>query len=117
MTLQEQEANVQEPAAERVDYIAWPPSTGVFNGQRFEVARIAEPITHEPYMLSLGGGFEGETAFLAEIQTTQGGDPVALRWRSRGEWELDLWLEEERSSDAEVSHVPEDAGYLLIQTE
>ena len=115
--LQEQAANGEHPPVERVDYIAWPPSAGELNGRRFEVAHIADPITHEPYTVSLGSDLEGKVAFLADIQTTRGTDPVAMRWRRNGVSELDLWLEEEQSADPEVSHVPEDAGYLLIWTE
>jgi hypothetical protein len=113
--LQAQQASNTQPSTERVDYIAWPPSAGEMNGQRFEVARIAAQITDVPYTLPAGSRFTEQAALLADIQTTRGEDPVAMRWRSTREGELDLWIEEEGSSDAEMPPFPEEAAYLLME--
>ena len=113
VTLREQESNKQQHPPETVDYIAWEPSFGVVNGLRYEVGLTDAMVTHQPYSLLYKGVFDRPPLFLADMQTTAGGDPANLRWRNRTEVGLEVWVSEEQSKDAETGHVPESVGYFL----
>ena len=113
VTLREQELNTQKHPLEDIDYIAWEPSFGVVNGLRYEVGLTDAMVNHLPYSLLYKGVFERAPLFLADMQTTAGGDPANLRWRNRTEVGLEVWVSEEQSKDSETSHVPESVGYFV----
>lgn len=114
--MREQEANKQSHKTERIDYIAWEPSAGEVNGMPYEVGRTASVVTDRRYTLTYEP-FESPPLFLAKMQTTNNGDTAELRWDNRYEETLEVWVAEEQSKDAEVSHVAESVGYLLIDAE
>jgi hypothetical protein len=51
------------------------------------------------------------------MQTTNGGDPANLRWLSRNEVAVEVWVSEEQSKDAETEHVAESVGYFAADKE
>ena len=115
--LQEQQANKQQHASEDIAFIAWPPSAGMLDGYRFEVAHAPEPLKDAPARLDFQTPFAAPPAFLADMQTTNGGDVANLRWRNKRADSVVLWVAEETSADAETGHVAEQVGYLLIAGE
>ena len=112
--MREQEANKQQHLAEQIDYIAWEPSSGLIDGLRYEVGRTGNKVTHQTYRLGNQSLFEQTPLFLADMQTTNGGDTASLRWRDLNALTVDLWVQEEQSKDQETGHAREDVGYLFV---
>ena len=111
----EQEANDQQHVTERLDFIAWEVSSGTVSGKQYEVGRTPTEVTHRPYEIRFSTAFQTVPILLAHLQTTNGGDPAALRWQTKNSEFAGLRIVEEQSFDAETSHIPETAGYILIE--
>ena len=50
---------------------------------------------------------------VTDVDSTYGADPVFLRYVNPTNLQIELKLEEERSADAETSHVLEDVGVFV----
>lgn len=55
--------------------------------------------------------------FLADMQTTDGGNTANLRWTNRDFSGVDVQVDEEQSRDNEVWHTTEVVGYLALAIE
>ncbi len=53
--------------------------------------------------------------FLADLQTYTGGDPAGIRYRNLNTTNVQVKVEEERSSDNETNHSYEDVGYVVFE--
>jgi hypothetical protein len=115
--LREQEANAQQHLPERVDYIAWEVSSGVVDGLKYEVGRTGRSVNQNAYNLVYQTAFEQPPVFVADMQTTHGDDPAALRWQNLNVESVDLWVQEEQSHDLETKHALEDVGYFVADVE
>jgi PKD repeat protein len=110
--IQEQESNRQKHLPESIDFIAWEPSFGVVNGMRYEVGRVAASVSNKVQTVVYQGAFTQPPLFLADMQTTNGGEPGNLRWRNRNEVSVEVWVSEEQSKDTETTHSAESVGYF-----
>ncbi|MEA3276086.1 MAG: DUF4082 domain-containing protein [Pseudomonadota bacterium] len=115
--MREQELNTQQHLPETIDYIAWEPSFGVVNGLHYEVGLMGIGVTHKAQTLVYQGAFAQPPLFLADMQSTAGGDTANLRWSNRNEASVDVRVSEEQSRDAELGHVAESVGYLVLEPE
>jgi hypothetical protein len=115
--MQEQEANVQSHGYEAIHYIAWEPGSGTVNGLEFEVATTGDTITHEFSQIVFGDPFREDPKFLADMQTTDGADPAAVRWDERNPDTIKVRIDEEASSDSETNHTTEVVGYMSFSVE
>lgn len=61
------------------------------------------------------GGAVPNPGVLADLTTTNGPDPVELRYRDLGNGTVDLRVEEARSRDDETDHVTETVSYLVTE--
>ena len=111
----EQEANSKHHVFETISYIAWEPSSGEFNGIRFEVDKTLEAVTHQPYDISYQESFVNPPALLANMQTTNGADTANLRWLSNSDFGAEIRVQEERSKDSETNHNAEVVGYMSFE--
>ncbi len=112
--LQEQEVNQQTHQQETISYIAWEPSSGTVDGITFEVNWTADAVTHKPYRISFQETFLDVPVFLADMQTTDGGDTANLRWEKKDTYSVDVHVDEEQSKDGETNHTTEVVGYILL---
>jgi PKD repeat protein len=113
--LQEQEKSLQIHAAETIMYIAWPPSAGLLTDSLvFEVRRTPNVINHQFHTLAFREDFTAIPVFLADMQTTHGGNPASLRWANKGFSGVDVKVAEEQSADREMGHMTEVVGYLAL---
>jgi hypothetical protein len=111
--LQEQEANDPAHALETVGYVAIAPGLGMTGGVAFEAAATPDAVTHSWYGLTFLDGY-GDPVLLAGLQTRDGGDSAGLRYRSLQPTSAEVFIEEEKSRDTEVSHTTEIVGYLVF---
>jgi PKD repeat protein len=112
--LYEQEANRPGARVETVSFIAWEPSVGEVNGLGFAVVRTAETLSDLPRPLQFEPAFGRPPVFIADIQTTNGGDPANLRGHDLSETGLIIEISEEQSLDEETSHTDEAVGYFVF---
>lgn len=113
--LAEQEKNKPRHVTETIDYIALEISSGVMNGRRFEVGRTPEEVTHRVYTLAYQSAFNSPPVLIAGMQTVNGRNTASMRWHHKSSDAVDLWIEEEKSKDAETVHKRESIGYFLIE--
>jgi hypothetical protein len=113
MGLREQEANAQQHAAERVDYIAWPASTGTLAGLRYAVGRTPKALTDRASTLTYPTAFDQAPVVIADLQSSKEDDTAAVRWANLTESSVQLSVQEETSRDSETKHRGELAGYFL----
>ncbi|ABW26710.1 DUF4347 domain-containing protein [Acaryochloris marina] len=115
LRLQEEEAADQTHAVEDVDWIAIAPGSGTFGPVSFIANQISS--NHQDSTASFGSAFSGDIpVFLAQANTSNGGDPFAIRYRTLAPTGTTLFLEEEQSRDSETWHIFEDVAYLALGT-
>jgi hypothetical protein len=113
--MREQEVNTQAHAAESIGYIAFEPSSGTLDGRTYEVARTSDVVTHDFYSLYFPTPFPEAPLFLADMQTTDGGDTANLRWQNNTASSIEVQVDEEQSNDSELGHTTEVVGYVAIE--
>ena len=86
------------------------PSSGLY------AAKTANAVTSNPFTLGFGGAFGESFAFLADMQTEDGGDPATVRLQKIGASSATFFLQEEQSKDAELAHTTEEVGILGLHT-
>ena len=111
--LQEQEANDPVHGVETVGWIAIEPGIAMTAGVPFEAATTEDAVTHRWHSLQFAQGY-ADPVLVAGVQTFDGGDTVGLRHRNVGPAGAEVFLEEEKSRDTEVSHTTEVVGYVVF---
>ncbi|MBM9513983.1 PKD domain-containing protein [Desulfogranum marinum] len=110
----EQEKNKDTHIAETVHYIAWQQGSGNIDTINFEAATTADAITQEWTNIAYSSKGETTPYLLADMQTTDGKDSSALRAKDHSTAGFDIKVEEEQSSNTEISHTSEVVGYLAL---
>ena len=112
--MQEQELNRQIHTIETISYIAWEPSSGTVGNLKFEVDKTDNVITHNLQTIVYNETFMATPVFLADMQTTDGGDTANLRWQNKDLYGIDIKITEEQSRDSEIYHTTEVVGYMVF---
>lgn len=111
--LQEQELNEQTHTLETTNYIAWEPGEGAVEGLHYKVSTTGNAVKNSWYTVESGNFFNNRPFFLADAQTTNGGDPCSLRARFDA-LGAQVFVQEEKSRDSETNHGPEIVGFIII---
>ena len=98
---------------EEVSVIAISRGVGFLGDFRIQAVRTPNAVAAPAYDVAFGESFQN-AHLLASIQTNRGGDTCALRFLSRSDEGFRVTLEEEQSNDAEINHIPESIGYLVL---
>ena len=112
--MQEQELNRQIHTTETISYIAWEPSSGTVGDLTFEINKTDDVITHNLQTIVYNENFLTYPVFLADMQTTDGGDTANLRWQNKDSYGIDIKITEEQSRDSEIGHTTEVVGYMVF---
>ncbi len=112
--MQEQELNAQSHATETISYIAWEPSSGTEGSIDYEVA-LGGNVQHTWATIGYGP-FASPPYFLADMQTTNGGDTCNLRYKDKTTSSVKVQVDEEESADSEIGHYNESVGYFAFTT-
>ena len=75
-----------------------------------------DAVTNANFDLSFAQTYNSMPGFFAQLQSYNGGDPVAVRYRQLGLDGSQIFLQEERSADDELGHGFENVGYLVFET-
>jgi hypothetical protein len=112
--MQEQELNAKTHQIETIDYIAWEPSKGSWNGITFEVNTTNDKVRHRFYKIPFQNSFADNPFFLADMQTTGGKDTANVRWRNKNKQSIEVQVDEEQSKNTETRHTTEKVGYMVF---
>lgn len=111
--MQEEEANANTHATEDIGWIAIEAGGSVASG--ILVGTTGDNVTHATSTVNFGSAFSATPAFLADMQTTDGGDTaVAVGASTATSTQAQLYIDEEQSGDTETAHTTEDIGYVAI---
>ena len=100
-------------ANETLHYIAISPGNAQVNGQNIVVGRTADSVTHNFFQITFGQSVSAPN-FIAGMQTRDGGDTSALRFRNLSVNSVEVKVEEEQSRDTETNHTTEVVGFMVI---
>ncbi len=114
LKLQEEEGNNGNHAKESVSWVAMDP--GSFDDWlKGEGGLTGVELTHRNYQLNFGRSYSESLAFFASVQTYNGADPVNIRYRTLNPSGARIFLQEEKSGDAETVHNnAEQVGYMVF---
>ena len=102
-------------AQESVGYIAIEQGGGIVDGFIYEAGLTPNTVTHDEFNIDFQQPFSSAPAFLARCNTQNGTDPHHLRYTTLTSTNVALFVEEEASADAEVTHIGEVVGFLAIE--
>ena len=111
--LQEEEAADGLHAEEALHYIALSPGAGNESDWKAEAASLGTVFTQQWKAIDFLNS-QTDPLFFAAMQSYQGSDPAALRYRALGSTRVEVKVEEEQSRDSEVLHAREAIGYLVL---
>jgi hypothetical protein len=111
--LQEQQANDQAHAYETVGYIAIELTVGISGHMAYEAQATPDAVTHNWYTIGFLQSYS-DPVFIAGVHSYDGSDPVALRYKSLGPANVQVFMEEEKSADSEINHTTEVAAYFVF---
>ena len=114
LRMQEQELNAQIHDTETISYIAWEPSSGTMDDLTYEIKKSDDEVTHGLHTVVYHESFMNIPVFLADMQTTNGGNTANLRWQDKDFYGVDVKISEEKSRDGERRHTTESVGYMLF---
>ena len=114
VALDDEEANASAHGAEDLAWIAMEQGGDAAAG--LWAGATPNAVTQNVFTQSFGGAFGDEFAFVADMQTEDGGDPATVRLASLGASQASIFIEEEQSADAETTHTTEVVGSFGILT-
>lgn len=85
------------------------------SGSGIDAVRTANTIDERYDSFSFSENFDTAPVLIADLQTNNGGDPIALRYKTLSENGFQVVGQEEKSKDAEVGHVDEVGAWLALE--
>ncbi|MFD1512846.1 hypothetical protein [Halomarina rubra] len=101
-------------SVETIGYVAIEPGTTSINGTAMEVGDTGLSVSDDWYAIGFTDSF-GSPTFLADGQTTNGGETAGIRYRDLTGSGAEVFMEEEQSEDTETSHANENVGYWVFE--
>jgi hypothetical protein len=99
---------------ETIGYVAVEPATGTLDGAAFEAGTVSG-VDDTWTTISFSRSYT-DPIFLAGMQTVNGDDPCALRYRNLTGDSVEVFVEEEGSADDETTHAnAETVGFLVVE--
>ena len=114
LKIQEEQAADQVHQGEEVSWIAIEKGTGFAGVSHFIAGETGRTVNHSSRRIDFDPVFTARPSLFAEMQTANGGDNATVRARSVVNNQALVFLEEERSADAEITHATERVGYFAI---
>jgi glucose/arabinose dehydrogenase len=118
IALQEEEANDSGSHVEEI--VGWAAlSTGpfVWDDLAVDAFRLPDTVTDQPTRLALDASVGPEPLVAASLTSTNGPNPATLRRRGLDDGNVWFSVQEERSLDAETTHVPETVSGVAFDGE
>ena len=100
--------------AESIGYLVIGQGSGTWSGLNFEAGVTADNITHTDRAVSFSNALGGAPNLLAQLHTFDGGDNAHLDANGLTGSGVNFSVQEDRTSDSEINHTTERAGWLAI---
>jgi hypothetical protein len=116
--LQKEEGGNYTHTKETVGYIAMAPFSGTLEWDQHELQMevgTRQRVRHGWEPIVFQQRFNILPIFVADMQTTQGGDPAGLRYKYLSANSVTVKVEEEKSKDSEIYHAYETVGYIALE--
>ncbi|MEO1601427.1 MAG: SdrD B-like domain-containing protein [Pseudomonadota bacterium] len=78
------------------------------------VGSTGDTVKHHDHEIDFGATVGGDVVFLAQMQTTDGGDTATVRGVEVDAEGATVFIEEEQSANDEVRHTTEEVGYFAL---
>ncbi len=112
--MREEQLSDNDHLQETVSYIAWEPASGTLGETTaYEVNRI-DGITDIWQTHMFTETYSIPPLFLADMQTTSDADPANLCYQELAADQVQLRVNEEQSTDADIGHSAETVGMIII---
>ena len=113
LTMDEEEAKNDGHTTETIGWIAIKRGTGNTNDNR-SVVVLSSSTNHIPTQINFGQSMARRfPVVVSDMITTYGVDPGFLRYQNLGPGSIDLFIQEEASSDPEMNHVVENVSVFV----
>ncbi len=99
---------------ETVGFVAIEPGTGTLGGRPFEVDNYGYGVDDSWSRIEFDQSYDAPR-FVANLQTFNGPDTAALRYRNLTSESVEVFVEEEQSADTETDHIVERVGYAVFE--
>ena len=96
------------------NYIAWESSKTSIDNLNILVNKTADKVRNRWYTVDFGEKLSTQPIFLGTMQSLDGIDTSAIRYKNMTNSEIQLHVEEEKSADTETRHTSETVGYFLF---
>ena len=110
--MQEQESADDVHALEDIGWIAF--ESGSVQSSGIVTGTTGDNVTHNNSSINYGGSFASAPIFVADMQTTDGGDTSYAATSNVNNSQADIFIDEEASQDTEVNHTTENVGYIVL---
>tara|TARA_B100000609_G_C17157535_1_gene404303 strand:- start:223 stop:603 length:381 start_codon:yes stop_codon:yes gene_type:complete len=110
--VQRQEEGTDSVTAESVTYIAMAAGSGTEQSATFET--FSSSPFDEVWSTQSFGTSHSSPALFAQNMTNAGADVCAVRYDTLTGSSVDILIEEEQSTDAEIGHANETVGFFVI---
>lgn len=113
--MQEEEANANTHATEDIGWIVMEAGGSAATGML--VSTTGDNVTDATTTINFGGAFGSTPIFIADMQTTDGGDTAGTAGAANlTTTQADIFIDEETSNDAETGHTTENVGYVALNS-
>jgi len=104
-------------ALQTISYLAWEPSRGILDDLAFEVNRTRDVTRWRFSTLTFTEGYADAPVFLADIQSSQGGNPINVRWEQKDLGGIDLKIDDapDLNADRATPLSSDVVGYIIIR--
>jgi hypothetical protein len=111
--LQPEEAVKKNHGSERIDFIAWEPSTGLAGSIKFDIGLVTK-VNGNWKSFTFNNAFNTPPVVAAIRQTFNGSNPATVLARNRLASEIDFRIAEDTSADLETTHANETVGFIAL---
>jgi hypothetical protein len=115
LTMDEEEAKHDGHITETLGWIAIKRGTGNTIDNR-SVVVLSDSTSHIPTQINFGQSMARRFPIvISDMVTTYGSDPCFLRYQDLGPSSIDLFIQEEASSDTEMNHTTEEVSLFVAE--
>lgn len=111
----EEADNGASHGSEKIGWLAMEPGSGSWSGHAYQATQTGNSVTDAWSQIAYSQGFAQAPNFLASLATFDGKDSAQLRYRSNTASGIQVKVEEDTTTDAEVAHTTEVVTFLAIE--
>ena len=111
--LEEEQGAANDHGQETVYWVAVAPGSDAAAIPN-EAGVTGNEVTDDWHTITFSQTYSATPVFFGDFQTTDGGDPATMRYQSLTGNSIQIFAEEEKAGDNEISHTTEIAGFIVF---